>query len=190
MSHFFEVNFLKSAKGRQPIAVFRLNENECNTFYYAACGRKEKDLLYYSCLQCKKADGKVKDSKKIHLKGATVINGNPATGHKLGCKPLRAAAVHAEDYKRKASREVRAGISTVGNARLNNLTAMASSCKEVGVDVKESRKQWDSKAMNSRLNKNKTARVSPLTDAGDLPPSLKVSMNSVGWGRGVGAGPA
>uniref|UniRef100_A0A914XGD7 MULE transposase domain-containing protein n=1 Tax=Plectus sambesii TaxID=2011161 RepID=A0A914XGD7_9BILA len=176
MSLFYDVEFQESKKGKNPIAVYRLNHDECNTFYYQGCGRKDTSILYYSCLQCKKVDGKVKGGKTVHIKGTSVLNGNPRTGHKTDCKPERAAAVHAESFKRKASKEVRAGISTVGNARLNNLAEMTAACAAIGVDRAESQKNWLMKSVNARLNYNKTSRIAPAATPGNLPEELKVTF--------------
>jgi hypothetical protein len=174
MNPFYDVKLLSSAKGKHPIAQLKVNDNKSYTFNYAGCGRKDKDLLYYSCIQCKRVDKLTRGCKQIHLKGTAIVNGNPMVGHKVGCDPAKSAVVHAEEYKRKASREVREGIASVGTANLHNRSLMAATAEEAGVDVNESRLSWDTKAMGSRLNKNKTARVPPMTSTGDLPDLLKV----------------
>uniref|UniRef100_A0A914VWA3 MULE transposase domain-containing protein n=1 Tax=Plectus sambesii TaxID=2011161 RepID=A0A914VWA3_9BILA len=176
MSLFYNIEFQDSKKGKNSIAMYRLNHDECNAFYYQGCGRKDTSLLYYSCLQCKKVDDKVKGGKTVHIKGTSVPNGNPRTGHKTDCKPERAAAVHAESFKRKVSKEVRAGISKVGNARLNNLAEMTAACAAIGVDRAESQRNWLMKSVNARLNYNKTSRIAPATTPGDLQEELKVTV--------------
>uniref|UniRef100_A0A914UX19 Uncharacterized protein n=1 Tax=Plectus sambesii TaxID=2011161 RepID=A0A914UX19_9BILA len=64
--------------GKHPITIYRLNDEECSTFYYQGCGRRDTTILYYSCLQCKKVDGQVKGDKMIHIKDTSVLNGSPA----------------------------------------------------------------------------------------------------------------
>uniref|UniRef100_A0A914XIA7 Uncharacterized protein n=1 Tax=Plectus sambesii TaxID=2011161 RepID=A0A914XIA7_9BILA len=169
----FKVEFTRSVKGKHPIARFRLNREECNTYCYVGCGRKDNNITYYGCNQCKGVDRNAKGCKQIHLNGTVIVNGDPSIGHKEGCKALRTAVVHAEDYKRRASKEVRVGTTTIGNARLHNHSLMLATCDEADVDETETRKSWVLKSLNSRLNKNKVMRVASITETGDLPQELK-----------------
>uniref|UniRef100_A0A914WSV9 MULE transposase domain-containing protein n=1 Tax=Plectus sambesii TaxID=2011161 RepID=A0A914WSV9_9BILA len=118
----------------------------------------------------------VKGGKTIHIKDNSILNGSPAVGHKIGCKPARAAAVYAEAFKQKASQEVRGGISTVENARLNNHANMNAACDEAVVNKVEVRKNWNVKSINARLSYNKTSRVSQPTTEGGLPQELTVTV--------------
>uniref|UniRef100_A0A914UWE5 Uncharacterized protein n=1 Tax=Plectus sambesii TaxID=2011161 RepID=A0A914UWE5_9BILA len=172
MSLFYDIEFQDCKKGKNPIAMYRLNHDECNTFYYQGCGCKDSSILYYSCHQCKQVDDKVKGGKTVHIKGTAVLNGNPRTGHKTGCKPAHAATVNAKSFKRKASQEVRAGVSTVSNAWLNNLAEMTAARAAIGVNRAKSQKNW-LKSVNARLNYNKTSRIAPATTPGDLQEELK-----------------
>jgi hypothetical protein len=54
------VELMQSTKGIYPIARYRLNQNESYTFCYTGVGRKDKEMFYYSCIQCKKVDGKTR----------------------------------------------------------------------------------------------------------------------------------
>jgi hypothetical protein len=136
------VELLRSTRGKYPIASYRLTEQQRYTFCYVGHGRKNKEQLYYSCIQCKSVDSKSKGCKQIHLRGTAVTNGNPSIGHKEGCKSLKTSSVHTEQFKRKASREVALGISTVANAQLNNLNDMVATCEQEGVDINECRRNW------------------------------------------------
>ena len=81
MSEIFDVKFMQSAKGRHPIARFRLKRDECNAYSYTKCGRKDEETLYHGCNQCKSVDRKAKGCKQITLKGASIVNGDPTIRH-------------------------------------------------------------------------------------------------------------
>lgn len=72
MTTVYEVSFLSSKHGKNPIACYRLNAEECYTFYYVCSGRRDKNEKYYSCNQCKKVDGQ-RGSKQLHLNGTIAI---------------------------------------------------------------------------------------------------------------------
>jgi hypothetical protein len=189
MSQFFDVEFFPSTKGIHPQARYRLNADKCLTFCLAKKGRKENETLY-SYIQCKKVDGMSKGNKNLRLHGTAVLNGDPTVCHKEGCMPLKMCIAHPEVLKRKGSKEVGDGTSSVANARLNNLEKMIASCADIGVDENECRKNWNSKAISSRYNKRKSSRLPPLSITGQLPEVLEVCGWEVGGGRGDNRYPA
>lgn len=55
---------------------------------------------------------------------------------------------------------------------------MSASCAAAGVNLDESRKNWNSKSINARLSYNKTARFKRAAEPGSIPEQLQVNFHS------------
>uniref|UniRef100_A0A914VX44 Uncharacterized protein n=1 Tax=Plectus sambesii TaxID=2011161 RepID=A0A914VX44_9BILA len=197
----FNVEFMQLAKGRHPIARFRLNREEFHTYCFVGCGRKDKDTLYYDCNQCKGVVRKAKGCKPIHLKGTAIVNGDPAIGHKDDIKVEQKSFCSFLDFELVLSEKaliayyLREGNSTDWIVKkLHELHPLPSNHLFFisPQNVENIKMEWE--VETSRLHTNNMARIAERVqhdaseDAGNWPPFFSYSLVENEEGKGFHLG--